>query len=372
LSAQKVDDETFCRLFDQLGAAGVAKVTGLDLRGIYRRRRNLERYVGAILPPSARSVSHPHRIELEVKDGVVLVGSDGHYWPGEPSTAHLAFVKLCKELKPVAVIMNGDAFDGASISRHPPIGWENNPTVKHEVETVQERLGEIETAAGHARKIWPLGNHDARFETRLATVAPEYSKITGVHLSDHFPLWEGCWSCWINNDVVIKHRIKGGVHATHNNTVAAGKTTVTGHLHSLKVTPYNDYNGLRWGIDTGTLANPYGPQFVDYTEDSPRNHRSGFVVLTFRDGKLQWPEVVYVIEDGLVGFRGQIINVNQTTSIRSAHLQAPHRRRAARSTAPRRADTTSKTNRKKEATSARSNAGGRNRLRKLQRTGRSR
>jgi hypothetical protein len=350
LSAQKVDDETFCRLFDQLGAAGVAKVTGLDLRGIYRRRRNLERYVGAILPPSARSVSHPHRIELEIKDGVVLVGSDGHYWPGEPSTAHLAFVKLCKELKPVAVIMNGDAFDGASISRHPPIGWENNPTVQHEIETVQERLGEIETAAGHARKIWPLGNHDARFETKLATVAREYAKINGVHLSDHFPLWEGCWSCWINNDVVIKHRIKGGTHATHNNTVAAGKTTVTGHLHSLKVTPYNDYNGLRWGIDTGTLADPYGPQFVDYTEDSPRNHRSGFVVLTFRGGKLQWPEVVYVIEDGLVGFRGKIINVNQT-SIRQANPSPSNRRRAA---APRAQDRPNPTSKKKTQAKARS------------------
>jgi hypothetical protein len=354
LSAQKVDDETFCRLFDQLGAAGVAKVTGLDLRGIYRRRRNLERYVGPIQAPSTRSVSHPHRIELEVKDGAILVGSDGHYWPGEPSTAHLAFVKLCKELKPVAVIMNGDAFDGASISRHPPIGWENNPTVQHEVETVQTRLGEIEAAAGHARKIWPLGNHDARFETRLATVAPEYSKITGVHLSDHFPSWEGCWSCWINNDVVIKHRIKGGVHATHNNTVAAGKTTVTGHLHSLKVTPYNDYNGLRWGIDTGTLADPYGPQFVDYTEDSPRNHRSGFVVMTFRGGKLQWPEVVYVIEDGLVGFRGQIINVNQA-SVRQANPSPSNRRHAAAPRPGRASHAGSKKN-KREKTTARSKA----------------
>jgi hypothetical protein len=346
LSAQKVDDETFCRLFDQLGAAGVAKVTGLDLRGIYRRRRNLERYVGAILPPSARSVSHPHRIELEVKDGVVLVGSDGHYWPGEPSTAHLAFVQFCKEIPitkehPVAVIFCGDAFDGASISRHPPIGWENNPTVQHEIETVQERLGEIEAAAGRARKIFPLGNHDARYETSLAARAPEYAKVHGVHLSDHRPLWESCWSCWINNDVVVKHRIKGGTHAAHNNTVAAGKTTVTGHTHALTVTNYNDYNGRRWGVQTGTLADPYGPQFVDYTEDSPRNQHSGFVVLTFRDGKLQWPEVVYVIEDGLVGFRGQIINVNQA-SIRQAHPQAPYRRRAARSTAPRRADTSLK------------------------------
>lgn len=308
------DDRTFIELFETIGPARTAKRINCAERAVFARRDRLERRLGrSIRPPdnSARAPTslHPQRVELNVKDGIVLVASDGHYWPGEPSTAHKAFVQFCRELKPVAVIMNGDAFDGATISRHPPIGWENNPTVQQEIEVVQDRLGEIEAAAGKARKIWPLGNHDARYETRLATVAPEYARVFGVHLSDHFPLWEGCWSCWINGDVVVKHRYKGGTHAGHNNTLNAGKTTVTGHLHSLKVTPLNDYNGLRWGIETGCLADPGGPQFVDYSEDNPRNHRSGFIVLQFRGGKLMWPDVVYVVDKDHVGFRGELIRV---------------------------------------------------------------
>jgi hypothetical protein len=246
-------------------------------------------------------------VNLTIENGIVLVGSDGHYWPGPASTAHRAFVKFCADMKPVAVIMNGDAFDGATISRHPPIGWEANPTVKQELDAVAVRLGEIERAAPKARKVWPLGNHDARFETRLASVAREYADVNGMHLRDHLPNWEPCWSCWINDDVVVKHRYKGGTHATHNNALSAGKTMVTSHLHSLKVTPVSDYNGLRWGVDTGCLSDPDGPQFVDYSEDNPRNHRSGFIVLTFVDGKLQWPEIVYVIDQDHVGFRGEII-----------------------------------------------------------------
>jgi hypothetical protein len=254
-------------------------------------------------------VDHPGRLDFEIENGVVLVGSDAHYWPGLVSTAHRAFVKLCRELKPAAVVMNGDMLDGAQISRHPPIGWETRPSLIQEVETVKDRLGEITCAAGKAKRFWPLGNHDARFETRLATVAPQYASIHGVHLKDHFPDWQPCWMLVINDDVIVKHRYKGGIHATHNNTVMSGKNIVTGHLHSLKVTPFSDYNGDRWGVDTGTMADRYGPQTADYTELSPVNWRSGFAVLTFWRGQLLWPEVCHVREEGLVGFRNKVIEV---------------------------------------------------------------
>jgi len=118
-----------------------------------------------------------------------------------------------------------------------------------------------------------------------------------------------CWSCWPTDNVVVKHRWKGGIHATHNNTVNSGKSIVTGHLHSLKVTPFADYNGNRFGVDTGTLAEPSGPQFENYLEQSPTNWRSGFVVLTFKDGEMLWPEIVHKWADGQIEFRGQIIDV---------------------------------------------------------------
>jgi hypothetical protein len=259
-------------------------------------------------------IEHPARLNLAVENGVVIIGSDAHYWPGKISTAHKAFVKLCKELKPKIVIMNGDVFDGAKASRHPSIGWEKAPTISEELEACKDRLGEIERACGKAMKIWTLGNHCLRFETRLANTSPEYANINGVHLKDHFPNWKNCWSVWINNDLVVKHRFKGGLHATHNNTVTAGKSMATGHLHSLKVTPYSDYNGTRFGIDTGTLAQslpkePQDDQFVDYIEDNPVNWRSGFVVVTFSNGKMLWPEVVHVIDRKRFEFRGRVYTV---------------------------------------------------------------
>jgi hypothetical protein len=85
---------------------------------------------------------------------------------------------------------------------------------------------------------------------------------------------------------------------------------VTGHLHSLKVTPFDDYNGTRYGVDTGTLADPLGPQFENYLEQGPTNWRSGFVVLTYHNGQLLWPEVAKVFAPGFIEFRGKVMDVS--------------------------------------------------------------
>lgn len=253
---------------------------------------------------------HSHRHQISIKNGVILVGGDAHYWPGEPTAAHRAFVAFCKEYRPKAVIVNGDVLDASTISRHPPIGWEKRPTLIEEIEVCQERLHEIEKATPRACElVWNLGNHDGRFETRIATVAPEFAKIHGVHLRDHFPLWTPAWATWINDVAVVKHRFKSGIHAPHNNTLWAGRTIITGHLHSQKVMPISDYNGTRWGVDTGCLADPDARAFVDYSEDNPKSWRSGFVVLTFVAGELLPPELVTVWRPDAVTFRGSIIKV---------------------------------------------------------------
>lgn len=287
-------------------------------RSLYKRRRLIEERYNIRLnsPDKVRAFpiyNHPERIHIEVKTGIVLVASDAHYWPGPASVAHRAFVKFSRDFRPVVIIQNGDVADFPGISRHPPIGWTRLPEVFEEIEAIQDRLDEIEKAKPvKCRTIWTLGNHDQRFETRIATHAPELRKVHGTSLKDHFPHWEGSYSVWINGDgpsgVVVKHRFKGGIHAPHNNTMWAGRSIVTGHLHSAKVVPFSDYNGTRYGVDTGCLADPYGIQF-EYTEDNPKNWRSGFGVLTFKDGELLMPELVTVWDENTVQFRGELIKV---------------------------------------------------------------
>lgn len=312
MASPSCSDAEFNRLFSQFGAIATAKKLGISERNVYRRRRNIEKRSPSIVAPtkSESAKQYPQRAQLDLINGYVIVGSDFHIWPGPESTCLRAFKKLCREIRPSAVVLNGDVLDFPQISRHPPIGWESAPNVVDELEAAQDHLDDIVKAVPRGcRKIWTLGNHDARFETRLATVASEYKGIKGIHLSDHFALWEKGWSVWINNSVVCKHRWKGGIHATHNNTLNAGKTMVTGHLHSQRVTPFTDYNGTRYGIDTGCVADTDHKAFIDYTEDSPKNWISGFAVLSFKDGKMLYPELVSKWDDNHVQFRGGLIKV---------------------------------------------------------------
>lgn len=304
-------DEEFAALFTQYGATETARRLNINVRAVFTRRRSLEKKMDRALhsPSLTPLIEHPDRRELSVRDGCILVGSDAHYWPGTATTGHRGFVALIEKLKPAAVVLNGDMLDGATISRWPATGWEDRPTVADEIEVCQERLSEIQSAAKKTAKLfWLLGNHDTRLAARLAAAAPEVRGIKGAALEDHFPDWLLAWSLWINDEIVVKHRFKSAVHAPHLNTLWSGRTIITGHLHSLRVSPVTDYNSTRWGVDCGTLADAYGPQFR-YLEDSPRNWRAGFVVLTFVNGELMWPELAHVVEPGVIEFRAERIEV---------------------------------------------------------------
>ena len=316
-------DVEFIKLWGEFqSAAKISQHLNIATRAVFLRRRWIEEHYKIKLGASdhrgakydaarPKSFSPLKQVDLGILDGTVIVFSDAHFIPGQRSTAFKGLLWAIQEFKPKAVICNGDAFDGASISRH-DVTDQPQTSVIQELKATQGALGEIEEAAKAARHnvklVFTWGNHDIRFGNRLAQHAPQFKEVLGFKLTDHIPDWEFCWACWPTQDVIIKHRYKGGVHATHNNTVNAGVSVVTGHLHSLKVTPFSDYNGVRYGVDTGTLAEPDGPQFT-YGEINPSNHRSGFAVLNFFNGKLLWPELVHKFEEDHVEFRGEVIDV---------------------------------------------------------------
>jgi len=87
-----------------------------------RRRSRLEKKYNIKLEakekPSQRLTIPENKVRtnLSMEDGLIIVGSDCHYWPGYVSTAHRAFVHLIKKLKPNGIVLNGDIMDNATIS----------------------------------------------------------------------------------------------------------------------------------------------------------------------------------------------------------------------------------------------------------------
>ena len=335
LNNAKCSDEQFIELWNQLKSGSkVAKALEMDVRGVMARRRRIEKTHKILLVSDGKNYQpnlqveqikqqlsrrleetrHNVRRGIQMESGRAIIFSDAHFYPDTETTAYQALLEAIKEFQPEVIICNGDAFDGTSISRHARINWSDAPTVMEELDAVKHYLGEIEGASKFkSNLIWTLGNHDARFETYLSNNVPQYGGITGFSLSDHFPTWKPCWSYFVNNDCQIKHKWKGGKFGGANNTLHGGIHIATGHSHVLSVDAYTDHspifqNGTRYGIQTGTLANPKGNQFIDYCEDNPVNWRSGFVLMTWHKSQLLMPEMfqVWDEEEGTVQFRGKI------------------------------------------------------------------
>lgn len=315
----KVTDDEFIACWKRIGSPGrIATALGIDVRQVYRRRAQIEERHGFILDAAdetkakrPRSVvpKKGYRALAENVTGTVIVASDLHAWPGDRSVAFAALIELIKDLKPALVIANGDSLDNAAISRHPPIGWQTIPTVAEELDAAKELHGEIESAAPAGTPlVWLYGNHCMRFNTRLASEAPEFKGVEGTSLEDHFQAWDFAMSMHLNNHTVVMHSWHNGIHSAYNNALKSGVNTVTGHTHRLQAVQWADYNGLRWGIECGTLSDfgPESPKF-HYTLDRPVNWSQGFAVLNFApNGMLLEPEFCRVL-NGTAYFRGQQI-----------------------------------------------------------------
>jgi hypothetical protein len=315
MAAPTCSDQEFIALWRELQSpTKVAERLRVNQRAVMFRRRSIENRLQIELPTSAdqrsiaTKITHAYDKVRSIADisGVVIVFSDAHYMPGEPSIGHQALIKLIKQLKPKLIVANGDILDGGTIHGHGPIGWETKPTLRQELDAVIDRMRDVQKAARGAILHRTIGNHDIRFDKRLASMVPEYRDIGGTTLKDHLPEWSSSWSLKVNDNTMIKHRIHGGIHSGYNNTLKGGISTVTGHTHLLSVSPWVDYTGRRYGVSTGMLADPLDMQFM-YAEDNPRPWCQGFAVLTYdAEGLLLPPELCEVVE-GTAYFRGGVV-----------------------------------------------------------------
>lgn len=255
------------------------------------------------------------------KEVNLVTFSDCHFWPTSMTPPSESFYILCKVIQELAqddhrelvIVLNGDGFDGASISRHPSIRWEEKPTVKEELEACAEYLEAIVAAADdhpNVKLYWTWGNHDERFDSRLANVAPQFNGVAHTSLVDHFPEWTFTQSLLINDCAYFVHDIAKGKHAAYNNAMSMGPMVhvFTGHTHRLHTRTVTFFRGKAKATETGTIATRNGPQF-QYVRGNQTDWQEGFIV-----GQILGNEVydeMIEVDEGRAMFRGEFIEVQQ-------------------------------------------------------------
>ena len=306
-------EEEFIAIWRELGSPTlVAERLGISIRNVYTRRNDIQSRLKIELPtddlrtrPSIVIPPDHKRVEATIT-GSVVIFSDAHFYPGYDGVGYQALLEIIKDIKPKLIIANGDILDAASMSSFSPMGWHKPPTLKQELDAVQAAMTGIQKAARGAYLHRTIGNHDIRFEKRLAAAVPEIRDVYGMSLKDHLPHWKESWSVFINKNTIVKHRYHSGIHSTYNNVLRSGINMICGHTHMLEVKPFGDYRGRRYGVATGMLADPKSDAF-HYLEDAPTTWCQGFAVISFdSEGRMAPPELCEVIE-GRAFFRGQIV-----------------------------------------------------------------
>jgi hypothetical protein len=291
-------------------AVAVARRLGMSERAVFARRQRMRRE-GFDLPGNEDCASpggsivraaYPRQLDVSVSDGLIVAFGDLHSAPlawrnGDTQPMRMLLEWLAEHGARVRLLLcMGDVLDGASIGRHPPLGWEERPTIEAEIGAGVHDLDRLAALAPDAERLWVVGNHDERFDRTLAQQAKEFRSLTGMRMQDHFQRWRMAWSVRVNDEIVAVHRWHGGVHAAHNNLMKSGGAhMVTGDTHRLDVKVFHGQVGPRYAVETGTLAEPDGTQFA-YTRGLMPNWQPGFAVLPIVGGELHRPDTVSVFD----------------------------------------------------------------------------
>ena len=310
----QIPAEQFIKAWHEEGGSPtrVARALRCTVRNVYYRRDALEAEGHLLATTSDNpaylrpSWTYPKFVDLELRGGSALIGSDRHAWPGPAPPAWRAFVEVANKAQPAVIVLNGDMIDGARVSRHEALRRSNPPRIETELETLQREVLDLPPA----RRIHTIGNHDMRVDAYIARQAQEAEGLCRC-VADYLPDWEFCYAALINEGAVggmteVRHRYRGGEHAGKNNAKATGITTVTGHTHQLDATPIYSRLGVHYGIEDGMLADPEHACF-EYTEGNPTRWQAGFVLLTWDEHGLLLPPEICRDVRGRMMFRGEVV-----------------------------------------------------------------
>jgi predicted phosphodiesterase len=160
------------------------------------------------LPESFAETFEPHKVNFSR----VLIISDLHF-PYQDNKAIETAINYGVEKDVNCILINGDLFDFASISRHEK-DWRQR-TVKDEFDAVRQFLDYLKHKLPKAKIVFKEGNHDERMEKWLFHKAPEYFDMHEFRL-----------------DVLLNFGERGIEYVKDKRPVKVGKLTVL-HGHEL-------------------------------------------------------------------------------------------------------------------------------------------
>lgn len=207
----------------------------------------------AFIPKSDEKAFLPHVIDAS-GDTRMLVMGDIHI-PYHSVSALRAVLDHGDKVEPDVILLNGDTLDFHRLSR-----FQKDPRArdaKGEIERCNELLDAIDERFPKARKIFKNGNHDERYDSYMASMAPEVYKIVAELAT---------------LDRLLELPDRGWEYVSEKRPIYAGKLTVL-HGHELPqamIGPVNAARGLFLRTKASALVNHHH-QVSEHSEPDIRN-----------------------------------------------------------------------------------------------------
>lgn len=244
------------------------------------------------------------------KDMRLFAWPDTHVGYESPA-ACTAALKAMEIFKPTVVAVLGDFLDLEGPSSFP-----SRPTTSHglrlqqDIDRSNEWLDQIQQAAGDARVVFTLGNHEARLEKTLMAKSPEFYGLRCLTVPELLGLDRRDIE-WCDYEQCIE--LMPGIVATHGKMLSkhSGWTAqkeadrwqvsgVSGHVHRLGIYYQTTYDYNRFWIESGFLGSLEVPG-----ASLTSNWQQGFATLVVEGGHA-FPET-HPIYNGMTYIDGKVV-----------------------------------------------------------------
>lgn len=228
-------------------------------------------------------------IPFEINYSKVLILSDLHF-PYQDNKAIELALKYGEKNKMDCILINGDLFDFATISRHEK-DWRHRSLVD-EIDTVREFFDYLQHRFPNVKIVFKEGNHDERFDKWLFHKSPEFFDISGLTLKDVLKLNERGID-YVCDRLPVKigkllvlhgHELNGsgGVNPARATFLKTIANVLIGHCHRTSQHTEPTLNGdVIVSTSTGCLCGMY-PMFARVNK---WNLGFGFVKHDFKSGE---------------------------------------------------------------------------------------
>lgn len=270
--------------------------------------------------PLIVNVSRPKKVKPSESDFVSVHWGDEHF-PHQDDRAISILYQIIDLLNPGFVCAHGDVLDCEQLGR-----WPKDPMhrvgLAEEIEMGATHLGIIKSLTPNAKRVYLLGNHEARLRKSIwalceGRLAGEILTLPSVHEVLKWEALLGLGDDWetvsytggggsnhylLFDRLILKH---GDIVRAHSGASAKAeyskynKGGMSGHTHRRGVYEHRDYNGTQAWWEMGLL----GTIREDYVAHA--DWQQGFNVVTWSADRKQFGVEEIRIHDGVGYFRGK-------------------------------------------------------------------